>query len=66
MSLTKRPDPDGTFSLLGDDGQVVARGIAGQDADAQIAAEQAGKAAADTPIAAEKPAGKPRNREDRD
>lgn len=41
MKLIKRPDPDGTFALLDGGGEVVAKGLPEQDADARIAAEAA-------------------------
>ena len=41
MKLSKRPDPDGTVTLLDEHGTVVARGLQDQVADAQIAAEAA-------------------------
>jgi hypothetical protein len=37
MSLTKRADPDGTFSLLNGSGKEVARGLTELDADVQVA-----------------------------
>ena len=58
MKMIKHPDPDGTFSLLDEKGNTVARGLPEQDADARIAAEAVSDAAEEVARPAKVPAGR--------